>query len=90
MTIAIEFEHAELHKAESFFKRTLTKQTDMAEAHLLLNHVLNLEKHHAESAHREIELRGREGVNLNVALLEAHVGELFGACAALGLLEHRG
>ena len=49
-----------------------------------------LEKHHAESTHRQIKRRGREGVNLNVALLEAHVGEPFGACAALGLVEHRG
>ena len=29
-------------------------------------------------------------MNLNVALFEANIGEPFGACPALGLLEHRG
>ena len=50
MTIAIESERAELRQAETFFRRALAKQADMAEAHLRLGRVLGLEGHHTEAA----------------------------------------
>jgi len=47
------------------------------------------EEHHAEAADGEIELLGREGMDLRVRLREPRVPEAVGAGPTLGFPEHR-